>query len=344
MIAVETMAKCPTTDIKTVLAQIQEIANRGADRIRIAVPDKESSRALFLIRKKSPIPIIADVHFHLERALDAFDAGVSCVRINPGNMKQDKIARVIEKAKETNTTVRIGINEGSVPEYHESPEYWQSYFAHIAPEKARILATFAIDTLLFINSLNFDNLELSIKSFDIENTIIANRLVHAWTTHNIKHAYHWHIGITEAGPPPEGIVRATIGIAKLLESGIGDLIRVSLTASPVEEVIVGNEILKTLGYRKGMVIVSCPTCGRCNVPDFFEIVRSVKSKLGRDGVGKVAVMGCMVNGIGEGKNADVGIAFGQKGRNVLFTGGHQLETFSTVDNGVNRLVEEVNRN
>ena len=308
-IVVQSMTKTDTRDVPTTLRQIRELAEAGCRLVRLAVPDREAASALAEIRKKSPLPIIADIHFDYRLAILSLEAGADALRINPGTMGDRKrVAQIVKMAKERQAAIRIGVNAGSLPQDLQGP-------------LSQRLAQAVMREVEYLEGLDFELIKVSAKAFDIPTTVEANRLLAE------RMPYPLHLGITEAGPPLAGTVRSAIGIGILLNEGIGDTIRVSLTTpDPREEVRAGSEILKALDLEKGPVLVSCPTCGRCEVDNLPEIARKVEEMLsGIDRPLKVAVMGCVVNGPGECREADVGIACG-KGKGALFLKGRVIRT------------------
>jgi len=308
-IVVQSMTKTDTRDVPATLRQIRELAEAGCRLVRLAVPDREAALALAEIKKKSPIPIIADIHFDYRLALLSLEAGADALRLNPGTMgKRGRVAQIVKMAKERQVPIRIGVNAGSLPPDLEGP----------LPQR---LAQAALREVAFLEGLDFELIKVSAKAFDVPTTLEANRLLAE------RMPYPLHLGITEAGPPPAGTVRSAIGIGILLFEGIGDTIRVSLTTpDPREEVRAGSEILKALDLEKSPVLVSCPTCGRCEVDNLPEIAQKVEEMLsGIDRPLKIAVMGCVVNGPGECREADVGIACG-KGKGALFLKGRVIRT------------------
>jgi (E)-4-hydroxy-3-methylbut-2-enyl-diphosphate synthase len=310
-VSVQSMTKTDTRDSRATIRQIKELERAGCEIIRVAVPDSEAAQALKPIKKASRIPVVADIHFDYRLALAALGAGVDGLRLNPGNIRErDRVTEVVKAAKNRKVPIRIGVNAGSVP-----VDYRPGY------GMARRMVSLALDQVKLLEDLGFDLIKLSLKAFDIETTVKAYRLAARLTP------YPLHLGITESGLPQEGTIRSAAGLAILLYQGIGDTIRVSLTGPPVEEVEVGYEILKSLGLRqRGAVMVSCPACGRteADVTAIAVAVRKVLTEI--DKPIKVAVMGCVVNGPGEARDADVGIACG-KGRCAIFRNG---EVFSTV--------------
>jgi (E)-4-hydroxy-3-methylbut-2-enyl-diphosphate synthase len=307
-ISVQSMTKTDTRDARATIRQIKELAEYGCELIRVAVPGAEAADALVKIKRGIAIPLIADIHFDYRLALAALEAGVDGLRLNPGNIGEaDKVKMVALAAKERGVPIRIGVNAGSLPRT-----------ANRRLSVAERMVEAALEQIRLLESLDFDLIKVSLKAFDVPTTIEAYRSIAE------KVPYPLHIGITESGLPRTGITRSAVGIGTLLYMGIGDTIRVSLTAHPREEVIAAYEILKSLDLRqRGPVLVSCPTCGRAEV-DIVELAQRVETELLKmDKPIKVAVMGCVVNGPGEAKDADVGIACG-KGKAILFKKGVQV--------------------
>jgi (E)-4-hydroxy-3-methylbut-2-enyl-diphosphate synthase len=311
-IVVQSMTKTDTRDIPATIAQIKELEDCGCEIVRVAVPDKEATESLAAIKKSVSLPIIADIHFDYRLALGALEAGVDGLRLNPGNIgDKEQIARVVTAAKEREVPIRIGVNAGSLP-------------ASFQPKTslAKRMVNMALEQIRFMESLHFDLIKVSLKAFHVPTTIQAYQMIAD------KMPYPLHLGVTEAGLPRTGAIRSAIGIGVLLYQGIGDTIRVSLSAHPCEEVFVSYEILKSLGLRqRGPTLVSCPSCGRAEV-DIIALAEEVNKCLQRVARPiKVAVMGCVVNGPGEAKDADVGIA-GGKGKGAIFRKGKVVGTVS----------------
>jgi len=314
-IAVQSMTKTDTRDVAATTSQIHELEEYGCELIRVAVPDEVAAQALSSIKRAIHIPLIADIHFDYRLALTALKAGVDGLRLNPGNISDpEQIAAIVQAAKSREVPIRIGVNAGSLPKPANPP----------APIAERMVGA-ALEQIHLLESLNFDLIKVSLKAFDVPTTIEAYQLIVQ------KMPYPLHLGITEAGLPRAGAIRSALGIGILLYLGIGDTIRVSLTADPKEEVIAAYEILKSLNLREhGPTLVSCPTCGRCEV-DLVGLAQAVEEKLAKlDKPIKVAVMGCVVNGPGEAKDADVGIACG-KGRGAIFRKGEVVRTIEEED-------------
>ncbi len=325
-IVVQSMTKTDTHDVMSTIQQIEELEGCGCELVRVAVPDAEAALAIRAIKKGISIPIIADIHFDYRLALAALEAGADGLRLNPGNIGEaEKVEVVAKAARERNVPIRIGVNAGSLPRT-TSPQL----------TIAQQMVAAALEQIRLLENLDFDLIKVSLKAFDVPTTIeayqdIAQRI-----------PYPLHIGITEAGTPRTGIIRSTVGISTLLYLGIGDTVRVSLTAHPREEVIAAYEILKSLNLRQhGPILVSCPSCGRAEV-DIIKLAGEVEERLVKINKPiKVAVMGCVVNGPGEAKDADIGIACG-KGRAVLFKKGKQIGVVEEKD-FVSVLMAEVER-
>jgi len=326
-IVVQSMTKTDTRDIHATTTQIKELTNRGCEIIRIAIPDTEAASALSAIKKESPIPIIADIHFDYRLAIGALKSGADGLRLNPGNIRDQKqIAQVVKAAKERQVPIRIGINAGSLP---PAQRKYNSVADHMVDA--------ALEQIKLLESLDFDLIKISLKAFDVPATIQAYRSIAS------KITYPLHLGITEAGLPRNGIVRSATGIGILLYEGIGDTIRVSLSANPNEEIDAAFEILKCLNLRQhGPILVSCPGCGRSEI-DIIGLAESVEQEMKPiQKAIKVAVMGCVVNGPGEAKDADVGIACG-KGKAALFRKGNVVGTVTGEDNFLSALMTEIER-
>jgi len=327
-VRVQSMTKTDTRNIKATIRQIKQLELAGCEIVRVAVPDITAAKVLGEIKKRIKIPMIADIHFNYKLALEAIKQGVDGLRINPGNIGAKwKVREVITAAKDRKIPIRIGVNAGSLPK-----DLIEKY-GHPTHEAMVEAAERHIEIL---EELDFHDIKVSLKASDVMKTVEAYRLFSS------KHDYPLHIGITETGPVPEGVVKSSIGIGLLLLEGIGDTIRVSLTDSPVVEVNVAYEILRVTGFReKGVEIISCPTCGRCEV-NIKKMVKQVKNALRnvKEPI-KVAVMGCSVNGPGEAKEADFGIA-GGKGQGIVFVKGKILKTVKETEL-VNALIEEIRK-
>ena len=323
-IVVQSMTSTDTRDVMSTITQIKELEDCDCELIRVAVPDSQAAEAIVAIKRGISIPIIADIHFDYRLALAALKAGADGLRLNPGNISEpEKVKTVVRAARERAVPIRIGVNAGSLPKT-ANPEL----------TTAQQMVEAALVQVQLLESLDFDLIKVSLKAFDVPTTIEAYQEIAA------KIAYPLHIGITEAGTPRTGVIRSTVGIGTLLYLGIGDTIRVSLTAHPREEVIAGYEILKSLNLRQhGPVLVSCPSCGRAEV-DIIELAEAVEKELLKiDKPIKVAVMGCVVNGPGEARDADVGIACG-KGKAILFKKGEKIGVVEEKD-FVTALMREV---
>jgi (E)-4-hydroxy-3-methylbut-2-enyl-diphosphate synthase len=331
-ISVQSMCNTDTRDVPATLAQIRDLGEAGCEIVRCAVPDQEAAEALRAICAESPLPMIADIHFDYQLALTALTGGVDGLRINPGNIGERwKVQEVVKACAERGVPIRIGVNGGSLE---------QELLAKYGHPTAEAMVESALGHVRILEDLGFDQIKISLKASDIRRTVEAYRQLAA------KVDYPLHIGITEAGTTWSGTIKSAIGLGTLLYDGIGDTLRVSLTGDPVEEVRVGWEILKSLGLRdRGPVFISCPTCGRCQI-DLIPIAEEVERQL-RDLPKKmtVAVMGCVVNGPGEAREADVGIA-GGKGQGLLFRHGEvvrkvpQAELVAALVEEALRLVEE----
>ncbi len=307
-IVVQSMTKTDTCDVMSTIRQIRELEEYGCELVRVAVPGAEAAEAISAIKKSVSLPIIADIHFDYRLALAALKAGADGLRLNPGNIGEpDRVKAVVNAARERNIPIRIGVNAGSLPKRSKPGLSITQRMVDAALEQVKLL-----------ESLDFGLIKISLKAFDVPTTIEAYRDI-AWKT-----PYPLHIGITETGLLRKGVIRSAVGIGTLLYLGIGDTIRVSLTAHPREEVIAAYEILKSLNLRQyGPILVSCPSCGRAEV-DIVKLAEAVEDRLVKIGKPiKVAVMGCVVNGPGEARDADVGIACG-KGKAVLFKKGQEI--------------------
>ncbi|HTR44842.1 MAG TPA: flavodoxin-dependent (E)-4-hydroxy-3-methylbut-2-enyl-diphosphate synthase [Thermodesulfovibrionales bacterium] len=313
-ISVQSMTKTDTRDAKATVRQIKALAREGCEIIRIAVPDGEAAGELGKIRKAAGIPVIADIHFDWRLALEAVRQGVDGLRINPGNIGAKwKVAEVVTAAADRGIPIRIGVNAGSLS---------KGILAKYGHPSAEALVESAAEHIAILEGLAFRDIKVSLKASNVPTTVDAYRLF------SRRFRYPLHIGISEAGPLFTGMIKSSVGLGILLSEGIGDTLRVSLSADPVEEVRVGYEILKSLGLReKGANIVSCPTCGRCEI-DIRGLAEKVEDRLRNvDRPVTVAVMGCVVNGPGEAKEADIGIA-GGKGFGILFKKGKVVKKVS----------------
>jgi len=312
-IAVQSMTTTPTQDVAATVSQTKRLEKAGCEIVRMAVPDQEAAEAISSIKDQISIPLIADIHFDYRLAISAARAGADGLRINPGNIGgKQKVKAVVDIATEFNIPIRIGVNAGSLE---------KDILKKYSGTCAEAMVESALRHIELLKSFDFHNIKVSIKASDVHRTIDALRVFSSKTDLPL------HVGVTEAGALYPGIVKSTLGIGMLLAEGIGDTIRVSLTRDPVEEVRVGYEILRALGIRQhGPEIISCPTCGRCNI-DLFGIVEQVEKNLLLNPLPlKLAIMGCMVNGPGEAKEADIGIAGGD-GTGILFKKGKVIKKF-----------------
>lgn len=317
-VSVQSMSTFSPVDTDKATAQILALETAGADIVRIAVPNRAAAQALKSLKEHTSVPLVADIHFDYRLALEALDSGVDALRINPGNIGgRDNVIRVVEKAKPAGVPIRIGINAGSLPD-----DILSEYGGHPTAEG---MVECALTHVRILESMDFRDIVISLKSTDVPMMIRANRLMAE------KVDYPLHLGVTEAGTLFRGTVKSAIGIGSLLVDGIGDTIRVSLTDNPVKEVAAGKEILSASGIRSyGPVMISCPTCGRCQV-NLIGMAKRVEKEL--ESIRKpirVAVMGCAVNGPGEAREADFGIA-GGCGSGLLFAKGKVLRTVPEAD-------------
>ena len=350
-VSVQSMTKTDTRDVRATVEQIAGMVDAGCEIVRCAVPDMEAAKALAEIKKRTTVPLIADIHFHYQLALQSLKSGVDCLRLNPGNIRaRSKVETVVREAKSRQVPIRIGVNFGSLPPVggigmtgglsrhtdgvNELPK------AGEAAEGQYSVVDHMVETGLWeigiLEDLDFDLIKISLKAFDIDTTVEAYRRMAQLVP------YPLHLGITEAGTAKSGSVRSAIGLGMLLYEGIGDTIRVSLSDDPREEVYTGLEILKSLELRKeGAVLVACPSCGRADVDviklsnTVDEMLKKIKTPI------KVAVMGCEVNGPGEAKDADVGIAAGA-GRAIIFRKGKKARIVEEADM-ITALMDEVRK-
>ncbi len=330
-ITVQTMTNTLTTDIKATLEQINSTVEAGADIIRVSCPDKASTNALKQIVKLSPIPIVADIHFHYLRAIEAADTGVACLRINPGNIGDSKkIKEVINAAKQNKTSIRIGVNAGSLE---------KSILDKYGEPTPEALVESAMNHVRILKDHDFHEYKISVKASDV---FLA---VAAYTQLAEIEDCPLHIGITEAGSLRSGTVKSSIGLGNLLWSGIGDTIRVSLSAHPTEEVKVGYEMLKSLGLRRrGVTVISCPSCARQQF-DVIKTVQEVEERLEHISESiTVSIIGCVVNGPGEAKDTDIGLTGGGKGNHQIYVNGitdHIIRNENVADYIVNFVQKEI---
>jgi (E)-4-hydroxy-3-methylbut-2-enyl-diphosphate synthase len=307
-ISVQSMTTTQTADAAATLAQIRALAEVGADVVRLAVPDKDAAAALPEIVKATPVPLVADIHFDYRLALAALAAGMHAIRLNPGNIgARERVREVVRAARERNVPIRIGVNAGSLEKDIVEKHGWPTAEGMVESAERHIR---------FLEDEGYREIKVSLKAHDVAMTVQANRLF------SQKHDYPLHLGVTEAGTLLAGTVKSAAGMGILLGEGIGDTIRVSLTADPVEEVRVARLLLTSLGLKfGGATMTSCPTCGRCSV-DMIPIAERVEKRLATLKASvSVAVMGCEVNGPGEASAADVGVAYGHNGVGLLFKDG-----------------------
>jgi (E)-4-hydroxy-3-methylbut-2-enyl-diphosphate synthase len=328
-VTVQSMTVTKTADVEGTLAQIYALHAAGADIVRCTCNEREAAEGLARIVPRSPVPIVADIHFHVEMALAALEAGVHCLRLNPGNLrKPEEIKLVARECRERGVPVRIGVNAGSL-----DPRLYQKH-GGATPEA--LVESAQIELGLF-SEVGFDDVKISVKASNVPLMIEAYRQLSEVTDHPL------HLGVTEAGPPPAGVIKGTAGIATLLAEGIGDTIRYSLTADPVEEARAGRQLLEALGLRerKNVDLIACPSCGRAEI-DVFRVAQEAQVALeSRELPIQVAVMGCVVNGPGEARSADLGIAAGRR-RGHLFIRG-QIVRVVPEEAMVTALVEEAEK-
>ena len=350
-ITVQSMTKTDTRDVAATVRQIHQLEEAGCEIIRSAVPDMEAAKAMAEIKKQIRIPLIADIHFHHQLALECANGGVDCLRLNPGNLRnEDQVREVVASAKERNIPIRIGVNFGSLPPVggigrtrgfsrhmdlvNRLPKGGQANTGEYSVVD-HMVAT-ALWEISLLEAQDFDQIKISMKAFDVPTT------VEAYTRLADLVPYPLHLGITEAGTLQVGSIRTAVGLSLLLYQGIGDTIRVSLSGDSIDEVAAGYEILKSLNLRrKGAILVACPSCGRADV-DVVKLANDVDALLKKsDKEVTVAVMGCEVNGPGEAKDADVGIAAGA-GRAVIFRKGEKIRVV-TAEEMLPALMEEVEK-
>ena len=328
-ITVQSMTNTPTQDVAATVGQIHRLEAAGCEIVRVAVPDQAAAAAIGEIKSRIAIPLIADIHFDYRLAIAAAQNGADGLRINPSTIGgRETVKKVVDVAKQRGIPIRIGVNAGSLEK--DLLKSHDGATAHAMVESA-------MRHVAMLEACRFDQIKISIKASDVPRTVEAYRLLAARTD------YPLHLGVTEAGSLYAGAVKSALGIGMLLAEGIGDTLRVSLTRDPVEEVRIGFEILKALGIRQhGPEIISCPTCGRCGY-DLFDVAEQVeKALLTRSAPVKVAIMGCAVNGPGEAKVADIGVAGGAAGRGILFRKGKVVRKVPQ-DQLVSALLEEIDR-
>ncbi len=327
-VLIQSMLNKPSYDIEGSVAQAVALEKAGCEIVRAAVPDKEAVKLITALKNALTIPVVADIHFDYRLALACVDAGVDKVRINPGNIGgEDRVKQVVDKCTANNVPIRIGVNSGSVE---------KSILAKYGSPTAEALCESALYHVRLLEKYDFHDIVVSLKSSDVQTTIEAYRLM------SEKCNYPLHLGVTEAGTTRMGIIKSSVGIGGLLSEGIGDTIRVSLTADPVEEIYAAKDILSALGLRKeGVQFVSCPTCGRTRI-DLVGLANRVEEALrGVEKNIKVAVMGCVVNGPGEAREADIGLAGGD-GCAVIFKKGEVIKKVSE-EQALSALMEEIEK-
>ena len=328
-ISVQTMTNTPTTDIKATIAQVQACAEAGADIVRVSVPDEASSKALKEIVRESSVPIVADIHFHYKRGIEAAEAGAACLRINPGNIGDaTRVREVIKAARDHNCSIRIGVNAGSL-EKHLLEKYGEP-----CPEA---MIESGLDHIRILQDNDFHEFKISVKASDVFLAAAAYQGLAEATDAPI------HLGITEAGGLTSGTIKSAIGLGSLLWMGIGDTIRVSLSADPVQEVKVGYEILKSLGLRhRGVNIISCPSCARQGF-DVIKTVEALEKRLEHIKTPmSLSIIGCVVNGPGEALMTDVGFTGGGAGSGMVYLAGKQSHKLNN-DQMIDHIVEQVEK-
>jgi len=324
-VSIQSMTNTKTTDVDATVKQIKELVVAGCEIVRVAVPDLESARSIRRIKQLlgTDVPIVADVHYDHRLAIEAIKSGADKVRINPGNIGQDwKVKELVEVAKERSIPIRVGANSGSLRK-----DFEQKY------DRITALAESALYEVRLLERLGFFDIVISVKSTDVLETIKANEYVAS------KVEYPLHIGLTEAGVGETAIVKSSIAIGHLLLEGIGNTVRVSIAGDPIKEVIVARKILASLGLRKAGQVIACPTCGRCEI-DVEKIAKTIEPLVEKTDL-TVAVMGCIVNGVGEGRHADIGVA-GTKQKAVIFESGKIVKTIpsDTIVEELIKLIEQ----
>ncbi|AEH51160.1 flavodoxin-dependent (E)-4-hydroxy-3-methylbut-2-enyl-diphosphate synthase [Pseudothermotoga thermarum] len=310
-VSIQSMTNTPTVDVEKTVQQIVELQMAGCEIVRLAIPDFESAKALKQIKEKVSIPLVADIHFDHRLAIESIKNGADKIRINPGNIGAKwKVQEVARVASEYKVPIRVGSNSGSIPKEFEKYE------------RSVALAEAALREVRYLEEVGFENIVVSAKSTDVLETIKANEYIAS------KVDYPIHLGVTEAGTYEMAVIKSSIALGYLLLKGIGDTIRVSIAGDPVKEVVVAKKLLIALGLRKGGQVIACPTCARAEI-DVEEIAKKIEPLVEKTNL-TVAVMGCVVNGIGEGKHADIGVA-GTKSGVVIFRKGEILKTVSHTD-------------
>ncbi len=330
-VSVQSMTITDTRDVASTVSQIKRLEEAGCDIVRVAVPDMDAARALGPIRNETRIPLVSDIHFDYRLALESIKQGVDGMRINPGNIgARYRIKAVVDACRERRIPIRIGVNSGSLE---------KDILKKYEHPTAEALVESAMRHVRILEDLDFYDIKISVKSTDVRKMITAYRMLAE------KTEYPLHLGVTEAGTPGMGTVKSSIGIGALLAEGIGDTIRVSLTGDPVEEIVVGMNILRSLGMRNnGIELISCPGCGRLEI-DLEKLVSEVEQGVSGFNLQrpvKVAILGCVVNGPGEAAEADIGIA-GGRGKGMLYRDGKLIKSFKEADL-VGELVKEIERN
>lgn len=315
-IVVQSMTNTDTRDVESTITQIKKLEKAGCEIIRIAIPDKEAVLAIHAIKKKIGIPLVADIHFNYRLAIDAIKQGVDGIRINPGNISKDKIKKIVKVAKDRQVVIRIGINSGSLQ---------KDLLLKYGSPTPDALVESALKNIELFEDQGFDLIKLSLKSSDVPGMIEAYRSI------AVKTDYPLHLGVTEAGSLINAAIKSSLGIGTLLYEGIGDTIRISVTGNPLSEIPLAYGILRALGIRKiGPEIISCPTCGRCEI-DLLRLTNKIEKALaGRKDYLKVALMGCVVNGPGEAADSDIGIA-GARRQGILFKKGKVIKKIKEKD-------------
>lgn len=329
-VVIQSMTTTDTRDVESTLKQINELKEAGCEIVRVAVPDKEAASKLGEIKKRSPLPLISDIHFDWRLALEAIKQGVDALRLNPGNIgEHGRVKEVVNAARERKTPIRIGVNAGSLD------AKWGEMYGADRVHEAMVAS--ALEHVKILEDLNFDLIKISLKASDVPVMLEAYRLMAE------KVDYPLHLGVTEAGTPKGGTIKSSVGIGALLSEGIGDTIRVSLTGDPVNEIEVAKGILKSLGLKQeGLNLVSCPSCGRMELNGFEEMAKTIEEKL--KNLKKpitVAVMGCVVNGPGESKAADIGIA-GGNGKGIIYKKGEIFKVLPE-EKLLDTLLEEIDK-
>ena len=351
-IAIQSMLKCKTSDVEKAIAEIDKLNKAGCEIVRLAIKDNQDALAIQKIKKHAMLPLVADIHFNWKLALKAIDSGIDKIRLNPGNIyERDEIKEIVKAAKSNHLPIRVGINSGSLPNkiiFPRRDSSSRSSYSHLkrgdSSSVVDNMVASALDYVKILEENKFYDIVISLKASSVISTIEAYRRISKFCD------YPLHLGVTAAGLPQEGAIKSAIAISSLLLEGIGDTIRVSLTDTPVSEVKVAKSILSALRLRSfGPEIISCPTCGRCEV-DLVKLVREFKNKLSTVNCKlltvnsrpvRVAIMGCVVNGPGEAKDADIGVAFGKRS-GLLFKSGRGIKKVS-FDNCIDNLLEEIKK-